>query len=53
MPKIDWYDGFSYTSLVTTIFSGFYDMLSLPIQGMDVLFLGLHVHVSLYMVFGG
>ena len=53
MPKIGWYDGFPYTSLVTAIFGRFYDKLSLPIQGMDALFLGLHVHMSLCMVLGG
>lgn len=53
MPKIGWYDGFPYTSLVTAIFGGFYDKLSLPIQGMDALFLVLHVHVALCMVLGG
>jgi hypothetical protein len=53
MPKIGWYDGFPYTSLTTAIFGRFYDMLSLSIQGMDILFLGLHVHVSLCMVLGG
>ena len=51
MPKIGWYDGFPYTSLVTAIFGRFYEKMSLPIQGMDAPFLGWHVHVSLCMVF--
>ena len=53
MPKIGWYDGLPYTSLVTAIFGRFYDKLSLSIQGMDALFLVLDVHVALCIFLGG